>query len=183
MRTQARVYLTCARAMPCALAIALLVMLGACAWMPSASPQAGAMPKNIIILFGDGAAATQWELGRYTSRELRNRSFAVTDVVFKQGTLGLMATHSADSAVTDSAAAATAMATGYKTNNDMAGVTPDGKAVRTVMEAAKASGKRIGLVTTATVHDASPAAFSVHAKSRRESQNIVDQISRSSPTC
>ena len=24
-------------------------------------------PRNIIILFGDGAAATQWEFGRYTS--------------------------------------------------------------------------------------------------------------------
>ena len=57
----------------------------------------------------------------------------------------------------------------------MVGVTPDGKPVRTVMEAARARGKRIGLVTTATVHDASPAAFSVHARSRRESQNIVNQ--------
>lgn len=135
-----------------------------------------AAPKNIIILFADGAAATQWELGRYTSRELRNRSFAATDVVFRRGTLGLLSTHSADSAVTDSAAAATAMSTGRKTNNDMAGVTPDGEPVRTVMEAAKARGKRIGLVTTATVYDASPAAFSTHAKSRREYQSIVDQL-------
>jgi alkaline phosphatase len=44
------------------------------------------------------------------------------------------------------------------------------------MQAAKASGKRIGLVTTAAVHDASPTAFSVHAKSRRESQGTVDQF-------
>jgi alkaline phosphatase len=158
-----------------AFAVTALALLAACAQM-HADSNAGTAPKNIIILFADGAAATQWELGRYTSRELRNQSFAVTDVVLKQGTLGLLATYSADSPVTDSAAAASAMSTGYKTNNDMAGVTPDGKPVRTVMEAAKARGKRIGLVTTAAVHDASPAAFSVHARSRREAQNIVDQF-------
>jgi alkaline phosphatase len=159
------------------LAVLALVILSACSHPMHAqrSDYAAAAPKNIIILFGDGTAATQWELGRYTSRELRNRPFAVTDVVFKQGTLGLLTTYSADSPVTDSAAAASAMSTGYKTNNDMAGVTPDGKPVRTVMEAAKARGKHIGLVTTASIHDASPAAFSVHAKSRRESQNIVNQ--------
>ncbi|HYH43821.1 MAG TPA: alkaline phosphatase [Burkholderiales bacterium] len=132
-------------------------------------------PKNIIILYGDGAAATQWEFGRYTSRVLRNKSFAITDVIFKEGNVGLLTVHSADSFVTDSAAAATALSTGHKTNNGMAGVTPDGKAVKTVMEAAKASGKRIGLITTAAVHDASPTAFAVHAKSRRDGESIIDQ--------
>jgi alkaline phosphatase len=134
-----------------------------------------AAPKNIIILFGDGAAATQWEFGRYTSRALRDKPFAVTDVVFRTGVLGLMTVHSADSFVTDSAAAATAMSIGHKTNNGMAGMTPDGKPATTVMEAAKSSGKRIGLVSTAAIYDASPSAFSVHAKSRREAQGIVDQ--------
>ena len=156
------------------LALAALVLVSACA-QTQPQAQSDARPRNIIILFADGAAATQWELGRYTSRELRNRPYAVTDVIFKQGTLGLLSTESASSPVTDSAAAASAMSTGHKTLNDMAGVTPDGKPVRTVMEAAKARGKRIGLVTTAAVHDASPAAFSVHAKSRRESENIVNQ--------
>ena len=140
-----------------------------------AAHHGGAAPKNIIILFGDGAAATQWEFGRYTSRVLRDKPFAVTDVVFKTGVLGLMTVHSADSFVTDSAAAATAMSIGHKTNNGMTGMTPDGKPATTVMQAAKASGKRIGLVTTAAIHDASPSAFSVHAKSRRDGQSIVDQ--------
>jgi alkaline phosphatase len=89
--------------------------------------------------------------------------------------------HSADSFVTDSAAAATAMSIGHKTNNGMTGMTPDGKPATTVMQAAKASGKRIGLVTTAAIHDASPSAFSVHAKSRREGQSIVDQYFKLEP--
>jgi alkaline phosphatase len=132
-------------------------------------------PKNIIILFADGAAATQWEFGRYSSRLLRKQPFVTTDVVFRQGALGLLATTPANAIVTDSAAAATAMSTGVKTNNFMLGVTPDGKPVETLMEAARKAGKRIGLITTATIYDASPAGFSVHARERGQSQLIVDQ--------
>ena len=132
-------------------------------------------PKNIIILLADGAAPTQWDFGRYSSSVLRKQSFATTDVVFRQGTLGLLITGPHGGYVTDSAAAGSAMSTGVKVVNGAVSVTPDGKPARTAMEVAKASGKRIGLVTTATVHDATPAAFSVHAKSRSESQSIVDQ--------
>lgn len=157
------------------LAVGFMVLVSGCAQVPGRGDAAAGVPKNIIILLGDGATATQWELGRYTSRELRNKPFAVTDVVFKEGSVGLLTVHSANSFITDSAAAATALSTGHKTNNGMVGMTSDGKPVRTAMQAAKARGKRIGLVTTAAVHDASPAAFSVHARSRREAQSIVDQ--------
>ena len=132
-------------------------------------------PKNIIIMFADGAASTQWELGRYSARNLRNESFAVTDVVFREGTLGMLSTHPLDAFITDSAAAATAMATGYKVNNFTVSMSPDSKPYTTVMEVAKAKGKRIGLISTATIYDASPAAFSVHAASRYAYQSIVDQ--------
>lgn len=140
--------------------------------VPTAAAQT---PKNIIIMFADGAALTQLEFGRYSSEHLRKQSFVVTDIVFKQGVLGLLTTHSANSMVTDSAASATAMATGVKTNNFMIGVTPDGKPAKNVVETARAAGKRIGLVTTTTVFDASPAGFSIHAGNRGESQFIVDE--------
>jgi alkaline phosphatase len=134
-----------------------------------------ARPKNIIILFADGVAATQWELGRYSARVLRNQGFAATDIVFKDGAFGVLSTNPRDAFVTDSAAAASAMSTGVKVDNFAVSMTPDGKPHRTTMEAAKAAGKKIGLVTTAEIYDASPAAFSVHAKNRREAQSIVDQ--------
>jgi alkaline phosphatase len=132
-------------------------------------------PKNVIIMFADGVAATQWELGRYSARVLHNQAFAATDVVFKEGSLGLLSTDPRNAFVTDSAAAASAMSTGVKVDNFAVSMTPDGKPHRTAMEAAKAAGKKIGLVTTAEIYDASPAAFSVHAKNRSESQFIVDQ--------
>ncbi len=136
---------------------------------------ASAAPKNIIIMFADGAAPTQWELGRYASRVLRNKPFVVTDRVFREGTLGLLSTHPEGVFITDSAASATALSTGFKAHNGAVSVTPDGGRPRTVMEAARQAGKRIGLATTAQIYDASPAAFSVHANSRGEAQAIVDQ--------
>jgi alkaline phosphatase len=152
----------------------LVLALAGCSSM-GGSGGSGQVPRNIIILFADGVAPTQWDFGKYSSRVLRGQPFATTDVVFRDGVLGLISTHSHDSYVTDSAAAASAMSIGQKVLNGAVSITPDGKAQRTVMRAAKAAGKRIGLVTTATVYDATPAAFSLNAKSRRDYQALVDQ--------
>lgn len=154
---------------------AVALALAGCASAGGSTATAVPAPKNIIILFADGAALTQWELGRYSAEHLRRKSFAVTDVVFRHGVLGTLSTHSANSMVTDSAASATAMSTGVKTNNFMVGVAPDGNPLTTLYEAARAAGKRLGLVTTAEIYDASPAAFSVHAAGRGAFQSIVDQ--------
>ncbi len=155
------------------LAIIVFALAG-CASNPGTTQTAVQQPRNIIILFADGAAPVQWEFGKHSSTVLRQQSFATTDVVFRDGALGLLTTHPHDVHVTDSAAAASAMSTGYKVVNGSVSITPDGKPQKTAMQAAKAAGKRIGLVTTATVYDATPAAFSINAKSRRDSQELVD---------
>ena len=156
------------------IAMALAVSL-ACA-LAGAAPALAQSPRNIIILLADGAAPTQWDFGRYSSRVLRGQPFAATDVVFRQGAMGLLATSPHGAYVTDSAAAASAMATGFKVANGALSMTPDRQSPRTVMEAARLAGKRTGLVTTATVYDATPAAFALHAASRRDSQALVDQL-------
>ena len=156
-----------------ALALAAVLALAGCA--SSGGPASSGLPKNIIIVFADGVAPTQWDFGKYSTRVLRGQSFATTDVVFRDGVMGLLSTHSQDSYVTDSAAAASAMSIGHKVLNGAVSITPDGKPQRTVMQAAKAAGKRIGLVTTATIYDATPAAFALNAKSRRDYQGLVDQ--------
>jgi len=157
------------------LAAALLVVAG-CANNPSVSGTEARAPKNIIILFADGAAPVQWDFGKRSSAVLRQQPFATTDVVFREGTLGLLSTQPHGVYVTDSAAAASAMSTGHKVTNGAVSITPDGKPQKTLMQAAKVAGKRIGLVTTATVYDATPAAFAVNAKSRRDSQVLVDLL-------
>jgi len=133
----------------------------------------GERPKNIIIILADGVAATQWEFGRYSRAVLKGEPFVTADF-FRSEAIGLLISSPHGAYVTDSAAAGSAMATGFKTENGVLSVTPDGKSPITVMEAAKAAGKRIGLITTSTVYDATPAAFSIHSKSRRDSQTLVD---------
>lgn len=155
--------------------VVVALCVAGCASAPARDSQAQA-PKNIIIMFADGAAATQWDFGRYSSHVLRQQPFVTTDVVFREKTVGLLSTAPQDAYVTDSAAAGSAMSTGFKVENGAVAVTPAGKSVRTLMEAAKAKGKRIGLVTTSTVYDATPAAFSVHAKSREDYVALVDQF-------
>jgi alkaline phosphatase len=156
--------------------LGLLLALAGCASNAASTAEPGQYPKNIIIMFADGAAPVQWDFGRYSSKVLRQQPFATTDVVFREGTLGLLSTQPHGAYVTDSAAAASAMSTGHKVVNGAVSIAPDGKPVRTAMQAARAAGKRIGLVTTATVYDATPAAFSINAKSRRDSQALVDLL-------
>lgn len=155
-------------------ALALCIGVGSCATAPREANSDTTAPKNIIIMFADGAALTQWNFGQYSSRVLRNESFAVTDIVLREGVNGILATHPHGAYVTDSAAAASAMSTGHKVRNGAVSVAPDGRILPTLMQKAKAAGKRIGLVTTATVYDATPAAFGVNALSRRDYAAIVD---------
>lgn len=166
---------TIARLRVCLLMFTSVCLFSACMHMPAPGADSVGTAKNVILLYADGTASTQWELGRLASRELRNAPFLTTDVVMREGALGLMSNRPLGVLVTDSAAAATAMSIGQRTANGMIGMLPDGTRVETLLQAARAAGKRIGLVSTAAIHDASPAAFSVHARSRRNAQAIVDQ--------
>ena len=155
--------------------LAIFLALALLAVHPAIAQTSQSKPKNIIILFADGTTASQYEFGRYSSLLLRQQAFAITDIVMKKGQIQLMKTESANYFVTDSAAAASAMSTGFKVNNGAISVLPDGSKPTTLMQFAKNSGKRIGLISTAPIYDASPAAFTVHAKSRRDNESIVSQ--------
>jgi len=126
-----------------------------------AAPHVAAQrPKNVILVIGDGMGpghitAARWILGD----KLQFRRMPQT---------ALMSTECADEAVTDSAAAASAFATGMKTNYHGVSVDGNGQPRTTVVEAAHANGKATGLVTTTDFWDATPAAFAAHAKERYE---------------
>ncbi len=81
-----------------------------------------ASTKNIILMIGDGMGLAQINAARLTALKTKQAfhldKFPVT---------GLVTTHSANKLITDSAAAATALATGFKTNNRMIGQSPEGK--------------------------------------------------------
>ena len=90
--------------------------------------------------------------------------------------VGAVETHSADSHVTDSAAGGTAYATGVKTRNRMLGVDPDERPLGTLLEAAEARGMATGLVTTADLTDATPAAFVAHVAQRTLQDSIAVEM-------
>jgi alkaline phosphatase len=140
-----------------------------------------ATPKYVFLLLADGAGIVHMEITRQYNRVLHNEGLVVTDKIMKEGTLGLLTTDAANSLSTDSAAAATALASGCKAKLDALGICADGSIPKTAMEIAKENGMRVGLVTNAAVYDASPAAFVNHVPNRRNYPAIVNRYLESEP--
>jgi alkaline phosphatase len=128
--------------------------------------------KNVIFLHGDGMGPSQRELIRIATTGKDGR---LQMDRLRYG--GMVHTDSADpeEAVTDSAAGATAYASGVRTYNGAIGVDVDKRPVPTLLERARRAGKSTGLVTTAQVTDASPGAFGAHVPDRDEQSEIARQ--------
>jgi len=77
---------------------------------------------------------------------------------------------------TDSAASATAMASGVKTKNGAIGVDRDGNAVENAVERAEAKGLATGVVTSVTWAHATPAGFVAHQVSRNSYADIASEM-------
>lgn len=130
---------------------------------------AAAAPKNIIILIGDGMGFEQVKAGGMYQNGRAGTLF-FEKLPFK----GKVTTRSANDSVTDSAAAATAIATGKKVNNSVISIAlpGDGSDLQTILEYYKAKGKSTGLVTTTYLTHATPAAFAAHASGRNDTNEI-----------
>lgn len=127
--------------------------------------------QNVILMIGDGMGLNHVWLSRVASSGPGGRLNMECMPVS-----GLVTTYSASNLVTDSAAAATAMATGRKTTNGMIGELPDGTRLKTLLEKAEERRMATGLVVTKAVTDATPAAFSAHNAARDDQSDIAAQI-------
>ncbi len=124
--------------------------------------------KNVIYFIGDGMGLNHLILSSYLeSRELN---------IMKAPNLAMTMTFSANSNVTDSAAAGTALAAGYKTNNGMIGMLPDGTVISNIAEIAAEKGIKTGIVVTCRVTHATPAAFYGHVTSRKDENTLAEQL-------
>lgn len=86
------------------------------------------------------------------------------------------------SGITDSAAAATAMATGHVTWNGRVALDRDARPVETLLERARHRGMAAGLVTTTSLPHATPASFSAHVIGRGYMTSIAEQqVRRAKP--
>ena len=132
-----------------------------------------AVPRNIILFIGDGMSVPQ----RMTADEFARKAGLPPLVMNRLPCQATTRTCSANSLVTDSAAAATAIACGEKTYNHGMGVDKDGKRLTSCAEVAKANGRKVGIVTTVTIDHATPSGFYAHRKDRGESYAIgLDMI-------
>jgi alkaline phosphatase len=153
--------------------VASLVTLLVCAGVVQAKP------KNIIFFVGDGMGPEQVKAaGIYAYGAPGTLSFESFPYQ------GRLTTYSANSSIPDSAAAATAMATGFKVNNDVISMAypGNGSELETLLEYYKSLGKSTGLVTTTYVEHATPAAFGAHEPSRDNYTNIAnDYLTQTQP--
>lgn len=125
-----------------------------------------AAPKNIIVMVPDGTGFASVTAARHAKGE----PLALEKVIY-----GTIETRSADNSVTDSAAAATAMACGERTYNGAIGVNQQKVPLRSISEWARAQGKAVGIVTTDKITGATPSGFSAHVPSRSNSAEILAQ--------
>jgi len=128
------------------------------------------VPKNIILFIGDGMGFQQITAGKVAKGSLEMERCPAT---------ALVTTWSASSLVTDSAAGATAMATGVKTKNGVLSLDSAGQPLKTVVEVAEDSGKSTGVAVACAVTHATPAGFIVHVPSRDQYVTIAEQIAAS----
>ena len=135
-----------------------------CVWF-SVPVHAGS--KNIILIIGDGMGVAAVSAARLSMPQFPLDQFPV---------VGLVATQSQNSFLTDSAAAATAYATGKKTYNRRVSLGLDGKPLKTVFEHAAEQGMVRGVVTTSRVTHATPAAFVSHVEHRKYEARVAEQF-------
>lgn len=139
--------------------------------------------KNIIVMVPDGCSQSVQTVARwYNGEELQLDEMVV----------GTVSTYMSDSLITDSASAATAFSTGYKTSDGALSVGPNPATLlniidssnvaepyvplATVLEGAKLKGKATGLVATSEIPHATPAAFASHVESRKQYDDIIEQM-------
>ncbi|MCS6955065.1 MAG: alkaline phosphatase [Candidatus Calescibacterium sp.] len=129
--------------------------------------------KSIILVIGDGMGLPIITAYDYYKGEYKNQgysSFSKFDGSF------LVRTRSEDYVVTDSAAGATAFATGIRVKNYQVGVMKNGSRTPTIMDIAKNNGKSTGIVVECTLTHATPAAFYSFSKSRSDDDTIARQL-------
>lgn len=136
-------------------------------------------PNNIILMIGAGVGFNSLEFGedlfidgKYMVSESTNYPHynVAARLPYKA------ASHTAAAGaniVTDGAAGATALATGYKTYNDLIGMNTNFESVKNLSELAAEKGKMTAILTTDERMGATPAAFSVHIYDRDHFDEIA----------
>ncbi len=136
--------------------------------------------KNAVWLIGDGMGPGTMGMFmqgvRLTTLPQYPDKQSVLEKFIQTSVPGMYFSNTYDTIVTDSAGAATQMATGVLSRPDYIGVDHEGKPVQTLLEEAIKQGKSVGVVTDVYVADATPSGFLAHTQSRSEKYDIARQL-------
>lgn len=147
------------------------------------APAAAPGPKYVFLFIGDGMGEAHVAVTEAYLHATRNLSEEGPTPGFGKLVMsgfpvfGMMTTYSANHQTTDSAAAGTAIATGHKTKNKTIGLAPDGETpYQSIATLAKAKGMKVGIVSSTSLNDATPAAFYGHRPSRSDLHELAHQM-------
>jgi len=178
--------------------LGLILFAGVCCSSPAkqTSPLAHRNgPKNVIIFIADGGGFNHYKsadyhnCGRSPCQPYEDFPVRLAMSTYPDGgsydpNLAWASFDYVDNGYTDSAAAATAMATGVKTHNKTLGLDTYGRPVLNLSERAKQFGKAAGVITTVFFDDATPASFVIHNGARSNLTQIADDmVNKSSVDC
>ena len=138
-----------------------------------------AQAKYVFMFIGDGMGphqvlATEMYLAELEGK-IGRKSLTMTTFPYS----GQVATFSASSGITDSAASGTCLAAGKKTTNGMIGQTPDSVEVVSVATRLKEEGWGVGIMTSVTIDHATPSSHYAHTPSRNNYYIIGTQLAES----
>ena len=146
----------------------------------------GARARNIILLLGDGMGLAHRTAARMVSRGYADGRARAPLAMDTMPVTGQVMTSSLNAVLTDSAPGMSCYITGNKSNNNQEGVFPDNTRRRLRQpahrvhrrDAAPAARARVqvGIVTTADVTDATPAANAVHTADRSNGPEIAQRF-------
>jgi len=131
--------------------------------------------KNIIFMVSDGMSTGTLNMADlHLNRKFGRQSNWLSLYRENRSVRALMDTASANSMVTDSAAASSSWGGGVRVNNGSLNVGPGGEEHKPILQKFKDSGKAVGCVSTVPITHATPAGFCVNVKSRGDQSKIAE---------
>ncbi|MCC5823288.1 MAG: alkaline phosphatase [Phycisphaerales bacterium] len=131
-------------------------------------------PLNLIFLVSDGMSTGTLTIADLMIQELHGRRSHWWNLFSKEGVRrSMVETASANSMVTDSAAASTAWGVGERVFSGAIGYTPDQRMPEPILHQAKRAGKATGLVTTTTLSHATPAGWACNVSTGRGDESGI----------
>lgn len=138
--------------------------------------RSGGTARNVVFFVADGMTNGTLALANHYLRLTQDRpSHWMRLYEERQAIRSLMETNSANSLVTDSAAASCAWACGRRINNDVVNLTPEGAPLDPILRIARRAGMGTGLVSTARLTHATPAGWVAQVANRNLENDIAVQ--------